>query len=144
MKGTCVIIRDDIKKEDCKEVNQGWDEEKQRCYDLMIWNHKPQGDSHRYFGGANDLNGLFQKYEMDPFATMRNSVDCWEANGGRSHAPQSWAQVNQNVHKLPSRFFPAEVRKGSYNSKRRGIDLDPNYIGSLNDRAPGGDFLWPW
>jgi hypothetical protein len=35
------------------------------------------------------------------------------------------------------------VHKGTYNSKRRGINLDPDYVGSLADRKKGEDMLWP-
>lgn len=143
MKGINVVIRDDIKKEGCKGTNNGWDDEKKRCYDLMIWNQKPQSDSKRYFGGANDLNGLFQKYGMDAASTMRNSAECWKANGGSSHTPQPWVQINQKVQKLPKCFFAAAVHKDTYDSKRKGIKLDPTYVGSRNDRKANEDMLWP-
>jgi hypothetical protein len=143
MKGIQVIIRDDIPGDECNEDNHGWDEEKQRCYDLMIWNQRKQGESDRYFGGANDLKGLFQKYEMDPTVTMRNSLECWEANGGSSHTPQPWVKIGENAGKLPKCFFPAAVHKGRYDSKGRGIQLDPDYIGSLKDRKKGESMLWP-
>jgi hypothetical protein len=100
---------------------------------MMLWNNKTQGESKRYFGGATDLIGLFQKYEMDPAATMRNSAECWEANDGATHSPEPWAKIGEDVGK----------HKGTYNSKRRGINLDPDYVGSLADRKKGEDMLWP-
>ncbi|KAG9232650.1 hypothetical protein BJ875DRAFT_73017 [Amylocarpus encephaloides] len=144
MKGIQVIIRDDIPKERCNEINHGWDEGQQRCYDMMIWNQKPQRDGDRYFGGAKDLEGLFQKYGMDAAATMKNSADCWEANGGRSHSPQPWVQLGAQGTQVPPCFFPAEVHKGTYDSKGRGIQLDPDYVGSLNDRTREDSMLWPY
>jgi hypothetical protein len=110
---------------------------------MMLWNNKTQGESKRYFGGATDLIGLFQKYEMDPAATMRNSAECWEANDGATHSPEPWAKIGEDVGKLPKCFFAATVHKGTYNSKRRGINLDPDYVGSLADRKKGEDMLWP-
>ena len=94
MKGIQVIIRDDIPQDRCNEINHGWDDQNGRCLDMMIWNQKDQRDDDRYFGGAKDLEGLFQKYEMDAAATMRNSVECWERNGGRSHTPMPLSLIH--------------------------------------------------
>jgi hypothetical protein len=34
-------------------------------------------------GGANDLGDMWGCWNMDPMWTMRNAVECWEANDGK-------------------------------------------------------------
>jgi hypothetical protein len=147
MKGIQVIIRDDkTAQKDCDGENEGWDEEKKRCYSLMIWNGKSQNQhSSRYFGGAEDLKGLFQKYGMIPLKTMRNAAECWEANGGSTtQAPKPWVGIGHNTDDIPKCLFAASVHKGKYESPEKAIRLDPNYIGSLNDRKASDSMLWPY
>jgi len=93
----------------------------------MIWNQKPRGDPHRYYGGAEDLVGLFEKYDMDPVATMQNSLECWQAHNGEMHEPEPFEQMGKNAGDLPQCFFAAPVHKGTYNSKGRGINLDADW-----------------
>jgi hypothetical protein len=133
-KGAVVIIRDDMKENDCKGINNAWDGN--RCLDILIWNQKGINDGDRYFGGAHDMEGIWEKYGMNQLATMKNSVDCWVNSGGK----MGDVQPNPNSGDLPPCFFPQEVKKGWWHQQKHGyINLD----GAWPGQEGKNDQKWP-
>ncbi|KAK3315567.1 hypothetical protein B0H66DRAFT_606439 [Apodospora peruviana] len=57
--------------------------------DHSNWTQKAPGDGDYYMGVANDLMGLFQRYNMDPMWTMRNAAKCWEDSKTQVGEPQT-------------------------------------------------------
>lgn len=131
-----VVVRTDLPEDKCTNPNNAWDDEKSRCLDLLSWDG---GDSST-LGGANDMtdNDMWKAWNMDPFWTMRNAVDCWEDNNGKigdAKPSQVWESSTP-----PPCFFAMEVVKGSYSDSHRGmIKLSGDFPGQdgLEDK------MWP-
>ena len=133
-KGAVVIIRTDLNTAElCSNVNNGWMAERNECYDLMLWNQKSAGDNDRYFGGAHDLEKLWETYDMSPVHTMRNSADCWQGSGGTDAGPAGFV-TGDMVDGIPRCFFSQVVKKGHWYAKNGNyIDL----TGDLNGQKAG-------
>lgn len=133
-----VVLGDDIDKEECNgpHITSVWDDEKDRCMDLFSWDTGAKST----LGGANDVieNGMWEKWNMDPYWTMRNAVECWEEHNGHigdANPSQYWESTVP-----PPCFFPMEVVKGSYSDASKGlIKLDGNYQGQYGL----GGMNWP-
>lgn len=113
-KRTYVLVRPDLKESDCTDAVNAWDPEYSRCYTLHSWNGQVDGLQ----GGANDLSDMWTRWDMSPLYTMRNAVQCWEANDGKIgdvKITQSWTSSEP-----PPCFFAMTVLKGSYESRAKG------------------------
>lgn len=133
-KRTYVVVRTDLDVNECTNPNNAWDAEKNRCLDLLSWDGSVDGT----LGGANDLNDMWGKWNMDPFTTMRNAVDCWEANNGKIGPvviDRNWADSSP-----PACYFAMTVLKGSYSDIQKGtLWLSGDFAGQSGME----DKLWP-
>jgi len=133
-KRTYVVVRSDLDVTECTNPNNAWDAEKSRCLDLLSWSGSVDGT----LGGANDLNDMWGKWNMDPFTTMRNAVDCWENNNGNIGPvviDRNWADSTP-----PACFFAMTVLKGSYSDIQKGtLWLDGDFAGQSGMDGK----LWP-
>ncbi|KAK5739053.1 hypothetical protein LTR17_005571 [Elasticomyces elasticus] len=130
-----VVVRTDIPQDKCTEPNNAWDAEKSRCLDMLSWDGTAGGT----LGGANDLNEIWNEYQLDKFATLRNAVDCWEGSGGKVgdvKPNDDWASTE-----IPYCFFGIEVLKGSYESEDMHgmLMLSGDFPGQENMEGK----LWP-
>lgn len=131
-----VVLRTDLKKDDCTNPNNAWDEEKSRCMDLLTWN----GADDSTLGGGNDLiaNKMWQTWNMDPFYTMKNAVTCWEEHDGHIGEAEPTQVWESDVP--PPCFFAMEVVSGSYYVRGKGmIELGGDFAGQHGLDG----MLWP-
>ncbi|KAK3326729.1 hypothetical protein B0H66DRAFT_617927 [Apodospora peruviana] len=122
-----VIIRDDREKnaKSCNGTFNVYEEKTGRCLDLMDLrsNNNLVG-----FPDNHPLTSMWKNesntgYAMDKLWTLRNAVECWEANNG--------AKGNVKPHPVlftepvpPPCFFAANVYKGYYKGQYINMDTD--------------------
>ena len=133
-KRTYVLVRPDLDVTECTDAVNAWDADKNQCYTLHSWDGTTSGT----LGGANDLGDMWGRWNMDPMWTMRNAVECWEANDGKIgqvSITQGWTSSAP-----PPCFFVMTVLKGSYSDIMKGtLWLDGNFAGQKGMQ----DKLWP-
>ncbi|OQO10077.1 hypothetical protein B0A48_04433 [Cryoendolithus antarcticus] len=130
-----IVIRDDTAVKNCNGKTKVWDADTSRCLDMFSWN----GVSGSTLGGANDIIDIWGDYGMDPLATMRNAVDCWEASGGKVGT----VQVNEvwNTDMAPRCFFGMEVVKRKCTDDAKGMMwMAGDFPGQ---EGMNGKKLWP-
>lgn len=135
-KGAYVVVRDDLPYDKCNNPNNAWDSEKNRCLDLLTWYPKKVDTT---LGGSKDMEVVWDKWNMDKLATLRNAVDCWENNGGKigDTGPRdgSWAAETP-----PPCFFAMPVLKGNYSDVSKGSIWMAGNFGGQDGQA---GLLWP-
>jgi chitinase len=133
-KRTYVLVRPDLDASECTDAVNAWDADKNQCYTLHSWDGTADGT----LGGANDLADMWGRWNMDPMWTMRNAVECWEANDGKIGGvsiTQGWTSSTP-----PPCFFAMTVLKGEYSDIQKGtLWLDGNFAGQKGMQ----DKLWP-
>lgn len=113
MKGAFVIIDGNAKDEaKClQDANAAWEKEKSYCYTMY---HRDANGG--LLGGIDGAAKLLWEpesaggYGMDRLATYKNTIDCWESNGGAMGAANS----NDITSGLPKCAFGMEVKKGPF------------------------------
>lgn len=129
---TQIIIRDDMNRDGCKGTNNAWDDQKNWCIDMMQFDGTPKGT----LGGINDID-MWKDFGMDKLATMRNTVECWQKNGGKEGSPGLLTDPFK-TDSIPPCFFYHHVWKGPRQQKNRGwIKLDQSFAGQ------SGRSSWP-
>jgi len=123
-----------MKQGECTGTNNAWDAERNWCIDMMGYDETPRGT----FGGINDID-IWTDFEMGKLATMKNAVDCWEANGGKEGAPGTLTDPFKTPG-IPPCFFAHVVRKGTWWSKDKGyIRMDGGFAGQSGQN----NVAWP-
>ena len=132
-KHTKIIIRDDMTKDDCQGTNNAWDDKISGCLDMMEFDETPKGT----LGGIKDFD-LWQEFGMDKLATMRNSLECWQSNGGSEGTPGLLTDPFKSDDAIPPCFFHHHVWKGARQQSNRGwLKLDQSFPGQ------SGRPVWP-
>ncbi|KAJ3547829.1 hypothetical protein NM208_g1311 [Fusarium decemcellulare] len=135
-KGAYVVVRDDLPIGKCTNPNNAWDGNKGRCLDILTWFPKKVDTT---LGGSKDMEVIWEAWNMDKLAILRNAVACWEDNDGHigktSIKEGSWASETP-----PPCFFAMPVLKGNYSDVSKGsIWMAGDFAGQEDQSGK----LWP-
>lgn len=137
-RGLYVVVRDDLPLAKCVNPNNAWDDEKNRCFDVLAWYPKRTDQT---LGGNKDIEYAWDSWGMDKLKTLRNAVDCWENNGGHVGEPNTsiGSLQSKDPYDLPC-FFTMPVLKGNYSDVAKGSIW---MAGDLPGQGDQAGKLWP-